>query len=180
MISGSSAFRVESRAPFEVTAKHERAFAVFPLVRLRPEQVAGSVIQAARIKKTDRESSLFLQLQTLTGTNDFVTQYGDVGEDEFTTDSVTITQRLLMMNGNMVGEIATFNPVLNATAHISMFAKDNQKAVETAYLSVLNRLPSNLEREHFVTRLDESKDRGETMEDIVWVLLNSSELAWNH
>ena len=102
---------------------HERAHAVFPLIRLRPEQVAGAVIQAARIKKTDRDSSLFLQLQTLTGTNDFVKQYGDVGEDEFTTDSVTITQRLLMMNGNMLGDIVNSNPVLNTSAHVAMFAQ---------------------------------------------------------
>ncbi len=113
VIAGSSAFQVDSRADFDVTEQHEQAYAVFPLVRLRPEQVAGSVIQAARIKKTDRESSLFLQLQTLTGTNDFVKQYGDIGEDEFTTDSVTITQRLLMMNGNMIREIVNSNPVLN-------------------------------------------------------------------
>ncbi|MGB0759181.1 MAG: hypothetical protein ACPGPS_06580, partial [Rubripirellula sp.] len=85
--------------------EHEQNFAVFPLVRLRPEQVAGAIIQAARIKTTDRESSLFLQLQTMAGTNDFVTQYGDIGEDEFNSDSITITQRLLMMNGKLLREL---------------------------------------------------------------------------
>lgn len=180
LIAGSAAFRVSSRADFKVTSAHERAHAVFPLVRLRPEQVAGSVIQAARIKKTDRESSLFLQLQTLTGTNDFVTQYGDIGEDEFTTDSVTITQRLLMMNGNMLGEVVNSNPVLNTSAHVGMFARDDQHAVDTLYLCALNRYPSATEKEHFVRRLSEADNRGEAIEDIFWVLLNSSELAWNH
>lgn len=180
LIAGSAAFRVDSRADFEVTPAHERAHAVFPLVRLRPEQVAGSVIQAARIKKTDRESSLFLQLQTMAGTNDFVTQYGDVGEDEFTTDSVTITQRLLMMNGNMLGEVVNSNPVMNTSAHVGMFAKDDEAAVDTIYLCALNRYPSVTEKEHFVRRLSETENRGETIEDILWVLLNSSELAWNH
>ncbi len=180
LIARSSAFRVDSRADFEVTAQHEQAGAVFPLVRLRPEQVAGSIIQAARIKKTDRHSSLFLQLQTLTGTNDFVKQYGDVGEDEFTTDSVTITQRLLMMNGNLLGELVNSNPVLNATAHIGMFAQDNDSAVETVYLCALNRYPSAQEREHFVKRLVDADNRNDAIEDLFWVLLNSSELAWNH
>lgn len=180
LIAGSAAFRVDSRADFEVTPAHERAHAVFPLVRLRPEQVAGSVIQAARIKKTDRESSLFLQLQTLAGTNDFVTQYGDIGEDEFTTDSVTITQRLLMMNGNMLGEVINSNPVMNTSAHVEMFAADDPAAVDTIYLCALNRYPSASEKEHFVRRISEAENRSEAIEDILWVLLNSSELAWNH
>lgn len=180
LIAGSAAFRVDSRADFEVTPAHERAHAVFPLVRLRPEQVAGSVIQAARIKKTDRESSLFLQMQTLAGTNDFVTQYGDVGEDEFSTDSVTITQRLLLMNGNMLGEMVNSNPVLNTSGHVNMFAKNDEAAVDTVYLCALNRYPSATEKEHFVRRLSEAGNREEAIEDILWVLLNSSELAWNH
>lgn len=180
LIAMSEAFRVDSRADFEVTEEHERQYAVFPLVRLRPEQVAGSIIQAARIKKTDRESSLFLQLQTLTGTNEFVTRYGDMGEDEFTTDSVTLTQRLLMMNGNLLRELVDANPVLNATAHINMFAGDHSRAVEIVYLCALNRYPTDAERERYVARLDEAVNRAGAVEDLYWVLLNSSELAWNH
>jgi hypothetical protein len=180
LISRSSAFQVDSRADFEVTPQHEQSYAVFPLVRWRPELVAGSIIQAARNKKTDRESSLFLQFQTLTGTNEFVTRYGDVGEDEFTTDSVTITQRLLLMNGNMIGEIINFNPVLNSTGHVGMFAPDDAAAVDTLYLCALNRYPSAAEQEHFVARISEAENRNEALEDLVWVLLNSSELAWNH
>ncbi len=180
LIARTSAFRVDSRADFEVTPQHENAGAVFPLVRLRPEQVASTIIQAARIKKTDRNSSLFLQLQTLAGTSDFVRQYGDVGEDEFTTDSVTITQRLLMMNGELLGELVNSNPILNASGHIGMFASENQHAVEIVYLCALNRYPSAAEAEHFVKRFEAAEERGEAIEDLFWVLLNSSELAWNH
>lgn len=180
VIAGSSPFRIESRASFDVTPPHEQAYAVFPLVRLRPEQVAGSVVQAARVKKTDRESSLFLQFLTLTATNDFVTQYGDMGEDEFTSDSVTITQRLLLMNGEMLREIVNANPVLNTSAHINMFAADDARAVETAYLCALNRYPTQTEQDHFVAKFSTPNNRGEAIEDLMWVLLNSSELAWNH
>ncbi|MEM1069581.1 MAG: DUF1553 domain-containing protein, partial [Planctomycetota bacterium] len=180
LIALSEAFSVDSRADFEVTPTHELNYAAFPLVRLRPEQVAGSVIQAARIKKTDRESSLFLQLQTLAGSNDFVTSYGDMGEDEFTSDSVTITQRLLMMNGNMLRELINANPVLNATAHINMFSSDNAHVVETVYLCALNRYPTEFETELFVQRIVEADNREDAIEDLYWILLNSSELAWNH
>jgi hypothetical protein len=180
LIASSSAFRVDSRADFEITPEHEQAFAVFPLVRLRPEQVAGSVIQAARIKKTDRQSSLFLQLQTQAVTNDFVKQYGDMGEDEFTSESVTITQRLLMMNGQMIREIVESNPVLNTSGHLNMFAADDAMVIDTAYLCALNRYPTESEKQRFTERLSDATDRNQSIEDLVWVLVNSSEMAWNH
>ncbi|MGB7343294.1 MAG: DUF1549 domain-containing protein [Pirellulaceae bacterium] len=180
LITRSAAFRVDSRADFEVTPKHEHVGAVFPLVRLRPEQMAGTIIQSARIKEIDRESSLFVQLQTLGSTNDFIKRYGDVGEDEFSTDSVTITQRLVMLNGNMLKEAVDFNPIMNASSHIQMFAKDDSLAVEVVYLCVLNRYPTDVEREHFVGRISSTKNRTHGIEDLFWVLLNSTELAWNH
>ena len=180
VIVGSAAFQVDSRADFEVTAHHELIGAVFPLVRLRPEQVAGCLLQSARIKKTDRESSMFLQLQTFGQSNDFVSRYGDLGEDEFTSDSVTITQRLLTMNGKMLRELTGSNPILNASSHIAMFAPDDSTAVEAVYLSVLNRLPSNDEQAHFVKALGDADKRNKAIEDMFWVLLNSTELAWNH
>ncbi len=180
LIAQSKMFRVDSRAEIEVTAEMERAGAVFPLVRLRPEQVAGSIIQAARVKRTDRDSSLILQLQTITGNNDFVKRYGDIGEDEFTTDSVTITQRLMLMNGNMLRELTDSNPILNTTSHVNMFAADDGAATETVYLCVLNRYPTPEEKSHFVERLSTTKRRERAIEDMMWVLLNSSELAWNH
>ncbi|WP_186775812.1 DUF1549 domain-containing protein [Rubripirellula tenax] len=180
LIVRSAAFGVDSRAPFDVTDAMDSAGAVFPLVRLRPEQVAGSMFQAARIKRTDRESSLILQLTTLTGNNEFVSRYGDIGEDEFTTDSVTITQRLLMMNGKMLRELTEDNPVLNTTAHVRMFSADDNAVVDSVYLCVLNRYPTADEQAHFVNRLSQSNNRGKAVEDVMWVLLNSSELAWNH
>jgi len=180
LIARSAPFRVDSRAEFAVTDEHERQHAVFPLVRLRPEQVAGSMIQASRIKKTDRESSLILQLQTLIGTSEFVSQYGDIGEDEFTTDAVTVTQRLLMMNGGITKDVINPDPVLNSLAHIGMFAASDDQAVQSLYLCVVNRYPTESEQKHFVDRLRESPNRKKTREDLTWVLLNSSELAWNH
>ncbi len=53
-------------------------------------------------------------------------------------------------------------------------------AVETAYLCALNRYPTEAEKCHFVERIDSASDRSEAIEDLIWVLVNSSELAWNH
>ena len=180
LITASSAFTSSSRADFEITSAHEQAGAVFPLTRLRPEQVAASIIQSARIKKTDRDSSFFIQLQQFGGINDFVTRYGDNGEDEFKEESVTITQRLVMLNGNMLNEAVKENPIMNASSHIDMFASDDLAAIETVYLCTLNRYPSDVEKKHFINRFSEDRPRLRSIEDLFWVLLNSTELAWNH
>ena len=58
--------------------------------------------------------------------------------------------------------------------------EDDSAAIETAYLCALNRYPSEAETCHFIERLSDSTNRGEAIEDLIWVLLNSSELAWNH
>lgn len=176
----SKPYQMDSAAPFEITELHEQQWAAFPLVRLRPEQVAGTVIQAARIKTIDRDSSLVIQLMKFGGVNDFVTRYGDIGEDEFDQDNVTITQRLIMLNGELVKDSIENNPVLNSSAHILMFAADDKQAIESTYLCVLNRFPDEDELAIFSKRLAESKDREATIADLFWVLLNCSELAWNH
>lgn len=208
VIVGSRVFRLSSEADFEITPAHEANWSVFPLVRLRPEQVAASVIQAARVKTVDRDSSLFVQLQKFGGINDFVTRYGDIGEDEFEQESVTITQRLLMLNGDLVREQGDANPLLNSTSHINMFSRSDAEAIENVYLCVLNRFPDAEEIAIYTDRLQmnaadsvdpkagngqadqkqvvgltnpqATNQRQKALEDLFWVLTNSSEFSWNH
>lgn len=211
VIAGSRVFRLASEADFEITPAHEANWSVFPLIRLRPEQVAASVIQAARVKTVDRESSLIVQLQKYGGMNDFVTRYGDIGEDEFEQESVTITQRLLMLNGDLVREHGDSNPVLNSTSHINLFSRSDAEAIENVYLCVLNRFPDaeeiaiyndrlqsdapakdekdgekNVDRKveqqklRRLTNPQSTREREKMLEDLFWVLTNSSEFSWNH
>ncbi|MFG0290424.1 MAG: hypothetical protein ACF8CQ_19755, partial [Rhodopirellula sp. JB044] len=70
--------------------------------------------------------------------------------------------------------------VLNTSSHVGMFAADHAKVVESLYLATLNRYPTPRESEHFVGRIEEGNGRKNAIVDIVWVLLNSSEFAWNH
>ena len=214
VIALSQAFGLDSEADFEITDRHEAELSVFPLSRLRPEQVAASVIQAARVKTVDRDSSLIVQLQRFGGVNDFVTRYGDISEDEFQQETITITQRLLMLNGKLVREYGEREPLLNATSHINLFARDDGEAIDNVYLCVLNRYPDADERETFLKRFAEarpersssaadsdsvdvaqpaglgswgglfnraaSRPRERMIEDLFWVLVNSSEFSWNH
>jgi hypothetical protein len=181
VIAGSDAFQRDSAAPHEITEAQERAWAAFPLTRLRPEQVVGAVLQSASLTTLNSESPLIVKLATLLGEKEFLQRYGDTGEDEFGGRGGTIPQRLLMMNGKLVFE-KTKEELLNAATRISWQAPDDASAVRTAYLVVLTRLPSVAEAQHFETRLGGTRghERARRLEDLFWALLNSTEFAWNH
>ncbi len=74
----------------------------FPSARLRPEQIVGGVIQAGSLSTIDGDSPILIRLARSIGERDFVSSYGDTGEDEFNAVCGTIPQRLLMMNGELV------------------------------------------------------------------------------
>ncbi len=182
LIAATDAFQRDSRANHEITPQHERHWAAFPLTRLRPEQVAGSLLQASSLTTVDAESNILVRIIRSTQQGNFVQRYGDTGDDEFGAHGGTIPQRLLMMNGNLLKEKTKESLPFNASTRIAALAPDDATAVETAYLAVLTRRPTDTEMKHFAGRLDGAKktERNRRMEDIFWTLLNSSEFSWNH
>ncbi|MBA2117530.1 DUF1549 domain-containing protein [Bremerella alba] len=183
LIAATEAFGRDSRADHEITAQHEQAWAAFPVTRLRPEQVIGSVNQASSLSTLNADSHVLTKLITYGETNDFLQRYGDAGEDEFSMDGGTIPQRLLMMNGNLVTERTKNNFVRNAATRISQLSPNDETAVETAFLCVLTRRPNPVELEHFTDKLENEEipsNRSQDFEDIYWALMNCTEFAWNH
>ena len=182
LIVESDAFRRESRADFEVTEAHENCWAVFPISQLRPEQVAGRLLQACSLTALDSTSSIFTQLKVFGDTQDFLKRFGDKGEDNFETDSVTIPQRLIMMNGNLVAERTKVDLVGNAATRIAGMVRGDSKAVEATFLAVVNRTPSCEEYRTFIDYLrhKQGNARAQAVSDIYWALLNSTEFSWNH
>jgi hypothetical protein len=182
LIAGSDAFQRDSRASFEITDAHERAWAVFPLSRLRPEQMAGALIQASSLKTINGQAHVIMRIAMYGQTNQFVERYGDLGEDEFTDRGSTIPQRLLMLNGNLVRERTKPNPLMSASTRIATLARQPLKQIEAAYLAVLTRRPTAEEQNHFTTRLKDVEGRNlpQALEDLYWTLVNSTEFSWNH
>jgi hypothetical protein len=182
LVVGTRAFQLDSRADFEVDQRHEDNWTVFPLTRLRPEQVAGSISQAANLDTIDANAHIFAQLQRFIEQNDFIQRYGDMGEDEFDERAGTVSQRLLMMNGQLVKDRTDPNLFANAATRIAQLAPTDERAIETAYLTVLTRLPSAAELEHFTALVQGSRNdqRSQNLEDLYWVLINCTEFSWNH
>jgi len=179
-------FQMASASPHPetnpVTELHEKSWAAFPTTRLRPEQVAGSIIQSADLSPIDADSHIIKRVQRWFQTGGFVKRFGDLGEDEFGQQAGTLTQRLLLMNGELIKSRTKENPFMNASTRIGSLTKDHGKAVETAYLTVLTRRPGEEERAQFTDLLNEKHggDRSRAMQDIYWTLLNSTEFSWNH
>lgn len=184
-VAATEAFRLDSALPDAVgesaAEAAEKAWAVFPLTRLRPEQVVGGVLQASTLTTIAVDSPFLVRFFKFVGENQFVQRYGDSGEDEFNSRGGTIPQRLLMMNGELVQE-RTKAGLFSAATRIGYFAPDDRAAVETAYLTVLTRRPTPAESRHFESRLSGTRGdaRGQKMSDLVWTLVNSTEFSWNH
>lgn len=184
VIVASRAFRLDSAHPSsdeQVLDHHTEHWAVFPLLRLRPEQVIGSILQGASLSTIDRNSSLFIRAIRFFRENDFVKEYGDLGEEELSEQSGTVPQALLRMNGRLTREILGPNP-FSATGRIAQLTPTDEACVETAFLITFTRRPSSEELSHFSAMLKGSRGdrRAELVEDLLWSLCNSPEFSWNH
>lgn len=160
----------------------EREWALFPLIRLRPEQVIGSLLQSSSLQTIDQNSHLFMRFKKLVTQNDFVREYGDLGDGELLDRGGTIPQRLLLMNGKLAWEALKIDP-FNSSARINAFSGDDERRVETAYLVCLTRRPSREELQNFqglLAEMPQRPARREVMEDLFWTLFNSTEFSWNH
>ncbi len=156
-------------------------WAVFPLTRLRPEQVIGSMLQASYIQKIDQNSHLFVRGNRFFRERDFVQAYGDLGDQELVDRAGTIPQALLRMNGEMTRDTIKIDPLSSAN-RISNQCDTNKDVVELCYLACLARRPTAEEEAHFLDELGDRKGdaREVIVEDIFWTLFNSPEFSWNH
>jgi hypothetical protein len=181
VVAALEVFRLDSALDTGETEAHERACAVFPLTRLRPDQVVGGLLQAASLTTIDGESPILVRIARTIGHSQFVERYGDTGEDEFDGRAGTIPQRLLMMNGELVHS-HTKSSILGAASRVGYFAPTDRAAVEISYLIALTRKPTAEELAHFEAKLAGTKGdpRGEQMSDLFWTLVNATEFSWNH
>lgn len=210
-IAASDVFRLSSASDAADEAEFARQsqnWGVFPLVRLRPEQVIGSLFQAGRIRTVDQNSHPFVRLQRFGNEGDFLKEYGDQGDDELLQQVGTIPQALLRMNGRFTRELSETGG-FSAAGQILAFSQNDEDVIDNCFLACLSRRPDPEERQWFAARLSEAaadpddaaavsqeepidppgSDTGETqrpltreeiVRDLYWTLFNSPEFSWNH
>lgn len=179
-IAHSQAFSRDSRSPYELTPEHEASWACFPKTKLRPEQMAGMISQAASLIALDDSTHIITQLVRFGEQNDFITRYGDLGDQEFEQEGETVSQRLLLLNGEMASERLSAQGGLpfNSVVQLDRLAPSPADKVKLAFLIVLSRTPTADELEAIVADVD--RDGVAALEDLMAVLINSSEALWNH
>jgi hypothetical protein len=185
-ITGSRAFRLDSQLTDELPEDRlilaEQEWAVFPLIRLRPEQMIRSMRQGASFQTHDHQTHLLLRLPRYFQEFDFIREYGDLGDNELQDRGGTIPQRLLIMNGGLANENLKASP-FTASGRLAALGVGDDKRIETAFLIAFTRRPTPEEMRHFQQRLADEKetnDRGAAIEDMLWALFNSTEYSWNH
>jgi hypothetical protein len=186
VIASTRAFRMSSIHPDEAlpaaqTEQHERAWALFPLIRLRPEQVIGSMLQAGSVQTIDQNSHLLVRTVRFFRENDYVNEFGDPGDAELEERPSTIPQALLQMNGQLVRELTEPSP-FTAVGRIANMSSSPDKVLENCFLACLTRRPTQMEREQLLPPLAEQDQAlaDGAVQDLYWALFNSPEFSWNH
>ncbi|MCA9110253.1 MAG: DUF1549 domain-containing protein [Planctomycetaceae bacterium] len=178
VIAASQAFRMDSLNDWEEPEKVEAAqaaWAVFPINQRRPEQVIGAILQANSIKTIDQNSHLFVRFRRFINERDFLDEYGDLGEDELSDRTETISQALLQMNGKFAKDM-TAEEAFSAPGRIASYSSTPEKLLENCFLTCLTRRPTDEEKAHFLPQLEgEQGSKKGVVQDIYWALFNSPE-----
>ena len=127
--------------------------------RMRPDQVASAV---QRI--TGKNRNIERSLTTAFKINPSIPQRDLEG---------SIQQALLMMNNRGL-QARLRNSQLKRRL---LKTKDNEGMIEDLYLSVLARTPTSKERTRFLFYMRDVKNRSEAIDDMLWVLVNSTEFV---
>lgn len=184
-IAATRVFRESSQHPAFETGEQadavEQFWAAFPLTRLRPEQVIGSMLQASSIKTVDQNSHWTSRAVRFFRELDFVKEYGDLGDDELTERAGTIPQALLRMNSSFAAEW-TKSTMFSAAGRIAGIAPDDETCLDLCFLVCLTRHPTLEERSVMLKQLERTtgNDRSHVVEDVFWTLFNGPEFCWEH
>lgn len=193
VITSTRAFRRSSIAPdipkesssdFSSTLTledSERLWGIFPLVRLRPEQMIGSMLQSNSVQTIDQNSHLITRAIRLFRERDYINEFGDPGEAELEQRTATITQTLLNMNGEFASEMSRVR-LFSTPQTLRQYSPTTEALLDNLFLTCFTRHPTSTEREYFQQQLPGStrKIDDELIEDIFWTLYNSPEFCWNH
>jgi hypothetical protein len=158
----------------------EARWAVFPLIRLRPEQVIGSMLQANHVETIDQNSHLFVRAVRFFRERDFINEFGDPGVDELEDRTGTIQQALLRMNGEFARELSDEGAFV-APGQIRRYSATPDDLLNNLFLSCLARLPNESEQACFLPQLQPGGDQPDgVIQDLYWAIFNAPEFSWNH
>jgi hypothetical protein len=184
ILASSRAFQLESVAVESPASAAEEevkeTWASYPLTRLRPEQQANAILQISRLRAYDQRVHFSTRIFNYARSLRFREQFNDLGEKELGAADASVSQKLLVMNGDLIRRGT--QSLTSASRRIALLCPTDDAAVQSAYLVVLTRSPTQEEESYFAAKLSGAtgEARQAAVEDLVWTLANSVEFAWNH
>jgi hypothetical protein len=170
-IANSNAYQLSSRRP--ANAGPERLFTHAATRPLTPDQLATCLLRALGTQEGQGPAKNMADL-----IRQFRQKFGDEEEPDRGVFAGTIPQALMIMNGAMPnGEIGRANNTLDKI--LKQFTAPEDR-LDRIFLSVLCRRPTPRERSAYLPYVASAGTKKEPYEDVVWVLLNSSEFMFNH
>ena len=180
-IMASEAYQLSSVST-KANEKDETLFSHLALKPMSPEQLFDSLLTATAAHKTgggdtDKKRDAWL--------GQFTFAFATDEQDEGTTFSGTIPQALMMMNGELMekatgGKPGSFLADLKDRALRQRKVRPDLFMVNNLYLAAVSRYPSTKEMAVARHLLESQPDTIYILEDVFWVLLNSSEFVLNH
>ncbi len=154
-IMGTQAYQRESR-----TLEHDAdLFTATRPARLRPYEVADNLERLV-----GENGGLARSVRQTFDQNPSVPQRDLEG---------SIQQALLLMNNGQLQQRLANSPLRKELVQI----KNDRDLVREAFLGVLARTPTDAETMRYVSYLKSAGNRGEAVDDVLWVLVNSAEFV---
>ncbi|MBI3863487.1 MAG: DUF1549 domain-containing protein [Planctomycetia bacterium] len=182
-----------SSRPFRLASTHPQlespeaigplntAWAVFPLVQLRTEQVSRSLQQARTVQRLRSDDDVITRTHRAHWQKEFSEQYGSLGELELDERGGSIQQMVERMAGRFTNESINSGR-RGACRRIAEAQTDDRDCVDASFLVCLSRRPTQTEQDHFLEQLRSARraHRLHVVEDAFWAMINSPEFIWNH
>ncbi|MEZ6185263.1 MAG: DUF1549 domain-containing protein [Planctomycetota bacterium] len=182
-IVSAEVYRVGSALPEGGDEATQAAvWATYPLKQLRPRALGASLLQATSFWTHDRDRAQLLRLARWGQLNDFLQAHGE-GKDTEAVEEENLLQRLNLLNGRPFHEATKTDSPFTVVTRIPALAAGADEALEALFLMTLTRRPSEAERALFRPELEaagSNREQAQVLADAAWVLVNTTEFAWNH
>lgn len=160
------AYQREVRSTYSASGR--TAFAANCSSRLRADQITVALNQTLGQAKPDRATGAFGPLTKLFSVDPSTPPDDILG---------TIPQALFMMNSPQINNAISATNEKGLLVRILESADDNRAALDTLYLTVLSRTPTRAEVQTCARYFEQTGNRQEAFEDILWALINSTEFV---
>ena len=146
-----------------------------------PDEQSAPVVEATRKRDEARTrgDSYYMTQQPYPYLTSFLTAFGQPPRETACAcerrEEANLDQALQMMNSELIrGQVA------HAAGRFERQKKSNEDLIRDLYLAAFSRLPREVEVTKLTAHLANSSNRQQSIEDVIWALMNTNEFMFQH